>query len=174
MALLTFRWASLDISVRFPQGPDGITGWILSFVLLLFLFPRSEVPMPISGDAAGSHSAADANAKSLEVKKLRPSPRLFYIDNLRIFVTQLVVTFHITYSWVGSGELDGFEVGNYPNPFYPVAKAFFLDPCYGFFMCLLFFISGLVTPGSLKRKGMSDFVYERCMRLGLPFLVTYW
>jgi len=167
LIFLVNRW-SKDSSRGYSNY--GATGHLLSFALLFLLFPRSEESTSkASGDAGG---AAAANPGGQEVKRSRA--RLYFLDNLRMFVTQLVVTFHITISWFGGGSVDGFQVGNYLNPFFPVVQSFFLAPCYAFFMCLLFFISGLVTPGSFKRKGVREFIYERCMRLGLPFVATFW
>jgi peptidoglycan/LPS O-acetylase OafA/YrhL len=39
-----------------------------------------------------------------------------------------------------------------------------------FFMSVMFFISGLFVWGSLQRKGISDFLQTRTLRLGIPFL----
>jgi peptidoglycan/LPS O-acetylase OafA/YrhL len=39
-----------------------------------------------------------------------------------------------------------------------------------FFMSLMFFISGLFVWKSLQRKGIGDFLHNRTLRLGIPFL----
>jgi len=39
-----------------------------------------------------------------------------------------------------------------------------------FFMSLMFFISGLFVWRSLQRKGIGDFLHNRTLRLGIPFL----
>jgi peptidoglycan/LPS O-acetylase OafA/YrhL len=41
-----------------------------------------------------------------------------------------------------------------------------------FFMALMFFLSGLFVWHSLERKGASQFLRDRALRLGLPFLVA--
>lgn len=41
-----------------------------------------------------------------------------------------------------------------------------------FFMALMFFLSGLFVWHSLKRKGSAQFVRDRALRLGLPFIVA--
>jgi peptidoglycan/LPS O-acetylase OafA/YrhL len=41
-----------------------------------------------------------------------------------------------------------------------------------FFMSLMFFISGLFVWRSLQRKGISDFLRNRTLRLGIPFLAA--
>lgn len=41
----------------------------------------------------------------------------------------------------------------------------------GFFMGMLFLLAGYFTPGSYQRKGLSKFVKDRVIRLGVPALV---
>ncbi|MBH1934906.1 acyltransferase [Streptomyces sp. AV19] len=93
--------------------------------------------------------------------------RLFYVDNLRIVLTALVVLHHtaVTYSDIPvwfytegaedpSGKvLDGLIVLN---------QAFSM----GFF----FMIAGFFTPGSYERKGARPFLRDRWKRLGIPLL----
>jgi fucose 4-O-acetylase-like acetyltransferase len=42
----------------------------------------------------------------------------------------------------------------------------------GFFMALMFFISGLFVWASLRRRGAGPFIRERVIRLGVPFIVA--
>src|SRR5262245_74733 len=42
----------------------------------------------------------------------------------------------------------------------------------GFFMALMFFLSGFFVWGSLRRKGTGRFVRDRALRLGLPFVLA--
>ncbi|MEE4418348.1 acyltransferase family protein [Streptomyces bugieae] len=97
----------------------------------------------------------------------KPAARLFYIDNLRIVLTALVVLHHtaVTYGHIpawyytepakdGSGlVLDAFVMFN---------QAFFM----GFF----FMIAGYFTPSSYGRKGTRPFLRDRLKRLGIPLL----
>src|SRR6185436_5227139 len=39
-------------------------------------------------------------------------------------------------------------------------------------MSLMFFLSGVFVPGSLKRKGGKSFLSERFLRIGLPLLIV--
>jgi len=121
LIFLVNRWSKdAGYLLSFGVTGYGVTGYLLSFALLFLLFPRSEESTSkASGDAGG---AAAANPGGQEVKRSRP--RLYFLDNLRIFVTQLVVTFHITISWFGRGEVDGFKVGNYPIPSSPWCRLF--------------------------------------------------
>ncbi|HEU5145000.1 MAG TPA: acyltransferase, partial [Dermatophilaceae bacterium] len=56
----------------------------------------------------------------------------------------------------------------------PVTEITFLllvGPFAFFMIALLFLVAGLLTPGSLERKGVRPFVRDRLIRLGVPFAV---
>ena len=40
-----------------------------------------------------------------------------------------------------------------------------------FWLGLFFLLAGMVTPGSLRRRGLNNFTRERLLRLGLPLVV---
>jgi fucose 4-O-acetylase-like acetyltransferase len=97
------------------------------------------------------------------------APRLTWIDNLRTFIILLVVNMHacVTYSHVGS-----WYITEEPEPPMPVKMTFLFwqGHLQAFFMGLLFFISGVFAQKSLQRRGPSDFLRERAIRLCLPAL----
>jgi len=102
--------------------------------------------------------------------KVAAGSRMFFVDNLRVFLTILVVLHHlsITYGAEGSWfyrerpttELAGLllTLFNLLNQFY--------------FMGLFFLISAYFLPGSVDRKGILRFFKDRLVRLGIP-LVLY-
>lgn len=99
--------------------------------------------------------------------------RLPWIDHLRTLVIVLVVNMHacVTYSHVG-----GWYVKEPPEPSV-VEKIPFLvwqGSLQSFFMGLLFFVSGYLAHGSLRRRGPAAFARERLFRLGLPALFYMW
>jgi glucans biosynthesis protein C len=107
----------------------------------------------------------------LMAKPLHPyARRLFFIDHLRVFLTVLVVVFHlaITYgadgSWYYREPTDDIVVG--------LPLQMFVSGCQAFFMGFFFLISGYLTPGSFDRKGAQAFLRDRVLRLGIP-LVFY-
>ncbi len=92
--------------------------------------------------------------------------RLVYIDNLRVLLISLVVLHHlaVTYAAVGDWYYKEPQTGETATlvllPFIATNQAFFM----GFF----FLISAYLTPGSLERKGLSRFLVDRVLRLGIP------
>ena len=97
--------------------------------------------------------------------------RIFYIDNLRIFLISLVVLLHlnITYGAPGSWYYNESEAGM-PEI---ILQSMFNAANQAFFMGMFFFISTFFTAASLKRKTTGRFVKDRIVRLGIPLLVFY-
>eukprot|EP01083_Nonionella_stella_P068275 181182_1 len=88
--------------------------------------------------------------------------RLYYLDNIKSFLTIIVVMHHI------SGAFHGV-IGDYYNSFFLFAIPFStINQTY--FMCLFFFISAYFTPTSCDRKGVRKFLSVKFKRLGIPFL----
>jgi peptidoglycan/LPS O-acetylase OafA/YrhL len=102
--------------------------------------------------------------------QMPPSPRMLWIDHLRMFVILLVVNMHacVTYSHVGGWYITS---ANEPTLAQKVPFILWQSSLQSFFMGLLFFVSGYFANGSLARRGTGPFLRERLFRLGLPALV---
>ncbi|MGC4045007.1 MAG: acyltransferase [Armatimonas sp.] len=89
--------------------------------------------------------------------------RLSYLDNLKVWLTFLVVAHHVAQAYGPTG-------GAWPvsEPMRSPYLAPFITINAMFFMGLFFFISGYFTPGSYQRKGFRPFVTDRLLRLGIP------
>ncbi|MEO0825311.1 MAG: acyltransferase family protein [Cyanobacteria bacterium J06639_16] len=91
--------------------------------------------------------------------------RLIFMDNLRVFLTILVVAHHAAQPYGPTG-------GEWPifNP----ERAAILGPFFAvnaaFFMGLFFFISGYFLPAACDRQGGMRLLQERLRRLGIPVL----
>lgn len=84
------------------------------------------------------------------------------LDRARTFIILLVLIHHSVIPYTYYGRIDrqsflGFD-----------AVVTFND---SFFMAAMFLLSGLFTWPSLQRRGMSDFLRGRWLRLGLPFAI---
>ena len=92
--------------------------------------------------------------------------RLYYLDNLRIALTVLVIAHHV-------GQAYGPTGGWWPVQ--EEARAALLGPFFtvnrSFFMSLFFMISGYFMVGACERSGPRSFVLGRLRRLGIPVLV---
>ena len=101
----------------------------------------------------------------------KPKSRLFYIDNLRIFLIALVVLHHlaITYGAPGDWYYNEGEGGLVES----MLLAMFVASNQSFFMGFFFMIAAYFIPGSLDRKGTWTFLKDRLLRLGLPLLFFF-
>lgn len=97
--------------------------------------------------------------------------RLFYIDNLRIFLISLVVLHHFIISYGAPGGW--FYNGSQAEFPLLIPMAMFVATNQAFFMGMFFFISAFFILPSLNRKGSKKFITERIIRLGIPLVVYY-
>ncbi len=99
-------------------------------------------------------------------RMMKTENRLYYIDNLRVALTILVIAHHV-------GQAYGPTGGYWPVQ--EAARAALLGPFFtvnrSFFMSLFFMISGYFMVASYQHSGPSAFIRSRLMRLGVPFLV---
>lgn len=97
--------------------------------------------------------------------------RLFYIDNLRIFLSFLVVAHH----WaIAMGAPGGwYTAESNLGTFGTLILSQFVATNQAFFMGFFFLISGYMVPGSYDRKGGLRFLKERAIRLGIPLLFYF-
>jgi hypothetical protein len=99
--------------------------------------------------------------------------RAAYLDNLKVVLVAAIIAVHGTVgysSWEGAWAYEpAAEVRLAPVTEGVLGSL--LLPATLFAMGLFFLMSGLVTPGSLARKGPRRFARDRLVRLGLPLAV---
>ncbi|GHO62972.1 hypothetical protein KSC_018640 [Ktedonobacter sp. SOSP1-52] len=114
----------------------------------------------------GEHAATQALNASLKAPK---ETRIFFVDNLRVSLTALVIVHHlaITYGALGAWYYQD------PNKdmLATVVLSILIAIDQAFFMGFFFLLSGYFTPRSYDRKGGRTFLWERCLRLGIPLLI---
>lgn len=97
-----------------------------------------------------------------------PTKRLYFLDNLKIFLTILVIVHHVGQAY---GPTEGFwqyksslhENIPWLGLFFPVNAAFFMG--------LFFMIAGYFLPNSYGRKDSITFLKDKLIRLGIPTLL---
>ncbi len=97
--------------------------------------------------------------------------RLWYVDNLRIFLISLVVLQHLAISYGAPGSWYYNE--SEPDGLLILPMAMFVATNQAFFMGLFFLISAYFTEISLKSKTPGRFLASRMLRLGIPILLFY-
>ena len=93
--------------------------------------------------------------------------RLYYLDNLKVCLTVLVIMHHAGQAY-GNGGAWAYTPSN-PAEFMPWIWHFFSTNA-AFFMGLYFFISGYFVPKSFDKQGSKQFVHKKLLRLGVPLL----
>jgi len=152
-----------------PGGQAEATqAYIVANLMLACLWPQSkQTDQQQSGPVAGSRQVNTGSASP-------PKARTFFLDNVKVFCTVLVLIHHITIGFGGNGTLDwAIKIGNFKNSAFARYSIILLAFDQSFFMCLLFFIGGIFLPSSFKRKGAPGFIRERVKRFGWPVVVTF-
>ena len=102
-----------------------------------------------------------------------PKDRLFYLDNLRIYLTILVILHHASLGYGGAGDWVGD--GALVDPAIDAVSAMLLPLFNGinqsYFMSAFFLFAGYFTPRSFDKKGSRLFLKDRLIRLGIPILI---
>jgi hypothetical protein len=94
-------------------------------------------------------------------------PRILYLDNLKTFLTVIVVLHHSACCFYSELWICG--AGLYKQSFALFGSAFtLLNQSY--FMSLFFGVAGYFVPSSLDKKGAESFLKDRWIRLGYPFM----
>lgn len=100
--------------------------------------------------------------------------RLAYLDNLKTLLIAGIIASHAVmgYATFGSWTYQDFQEATLSEVVEKVYAILYIALGGLFLMALFFLISGLLTNGSLERKGPSRFVSDRLLRLGVPFAVS--
>ena len=95
--------------------------------------------------------------------------RMYYLDNLRIYLTILVILHHATLAYGGNG---GWGIRDkITDELSPILFTVFNALNQSYFMTAFFLLAGYFTPRSLERKDVKTFLLDRIIRLGIPLLV---
>jgi len=100
-------------------------------------------------------------------------PRLYFLDNIKVLFTILVIFQHVRVTYGGLGVWYYIEAP--PTDLFSVIFFILLSSFGGLFqaslMGLFFLMGGYFTPKSYDRKGVRSFWKERLLRLGIPLLL---
>lgn len=95
-----------------------------------------------------------------------PAQRLWFLDNLKVILTAMVILHHVGQAY---GPTGGFWYFYNPERWPILGLFFWVNASY--FMGLFFFISGYFMPGSFDRNGTALFLKDRLVRFGAPILL---
>jgi glucans biosynthesis protein C len=119
-------------------------------------------------------AATSSTSRPVSVAQVQPKPtnRLFFVDNIRVLLTILVLLFHMMIIYAGTGSW-AYTEGR-QDSITSLIGAWFIAGNQAFFMGLFLFISAYFVPGSYDRKGAGRFLKDRLIRLGIPLVIYSW
>jgi len=98
------------------------------------------------------------------------SNRLYYLDNLKLFVITLVIVHHVGQAYGPTGGFWHYQ-SSLGESISGLGRFFAVNA--GFFMGLLFLISGYFFPMAYDRNDGEGFLKKRLVRLGIPLLFVF-
>jgi uncharacterized integral membrane protein len=94
--------------------------------------------------------------------------KIFYIDNLRVILTILVVLHHTFITYGAPGSWYYMQKTTQQAALIPMTM--FVAVNQSFFMGFFFFLSAYFIRSSYEKKGAAKFVKDRLIRLGIPLI----
>jgi len=107
--------------------------------------------------------------KTVEETSAKPPARLFHLDNLRVYLTIVVILHHTAMAYGAGGDWPIVDPA--VDDISPIFLTFFTAVNQSYFMSAFFLLAGYFTPRSLERKGRASFIKDRLIRLGIPLLL---
>lgn len=96
--------------------------------------------------------------------------RTAYTDNLRIYLTLLVIFHHAAIAYGGAGDWGVKD--RVTDEVSPLLLSLFNGVNQAYFMATFFLLAGYFTPAAFARKGAKQFLSDRLIRLGVPLLLS--
>ncbi|NTU62438.1 MAG: acyltransferase family protein, partial [Chloroflexi bacterium] len=102
----------------------------------------------------------------------KAATRMLFIDNIRVFLTILVILHHLMIIYTEAGSFLYTE--GRQDMISAVLGVWFCAANQAYFMGFFLLIAAYFVPGSYDRKGAGQFLKDRLIRLGIPLLVYSW
>lgn len=119
-----------------------------------------------------TNSSEFVNATKGNKNTPKDTNRLLFIDNIRIFLTMLVIAHHMMVIYAHSGGWIYYNSSQ--DDVTSALGGWFCAVNQSYFMGLFLFVAAYFVPGAYDRKGSSKFIKDRLIRLGIPLVVYSW
>jgi hypothetical protein len=119
--------------------------------------------------AAVTHEFTPGNTNLAAVDK---GSRLLFVDNVRVFLTVLVIAHHLMIIYTGSGGWIHYE--GRQDDITSAIGGWFCAVNQAYFMGLFLLVAAYFVPGAYDRKGPKRFMLDRLIRLGIPLALYSW
>jgi len=101
--------------------------------------------------------------------QVQTGARTLFIDNLRVYLTLLVIFHHAAIAYGGAGDWGVKD--RVTDEISPILLSLFNGVNQAYFMATFFLLAGYFTPVAFDRKGTRQFLTDRLIRLGIPLLI---
>ncbi len=149
------------------EASGAVTGG--SRVTAVSSLPRRERR---TGSIEGAASEVGRPARPTAGVRPSAAGRLLFVDNIRVFLTILVILHHLTITYAGTGGWL-YKEGR-QDAVVDALGGWFCSVNQAYFMGLFLLISAYFVPGSYDRKGPGRFLKDRLVRLGIPLAAFSW
>lgn len=112
------------------------------------------------------------SAPNSKVSPVKEGTRLLFVDNIRIFLTMLVIAHHLMVIYTESGGWIYYE--RRQDDITAALGGWFCAVNQAYFMGLFLFVAAYFVPGAYDRKGPRRFLLDRLVRLGIPLALYSW
>ncbi|HTP08610.1 MAG TPA: acyltransferase family protein [Anaerolineae bacterium] len=112
-------------------------------------------------------------ARPVAAVQPKATARLLFVDNIRVFLTVLVILHHLMIIYAGSGSWGLYTEGR-QDTITSVLGTWFTAVNQAYFMGFFLLIAAYFVPGSYDRKGAWPFFKDRLIRLGIPLIIYSW
>jgi surface polysaccharide O-acyltransferase-like enzyme len=115
----------------------------------------------------------------IEGAQPKGTSRLLFVDDIRVFLTILVLLHHLMVIYAGTGNwfyTEGMQDASkaMQSDVTEALGGWFCAVNQAYFMGLFLLISAYFVPGSYDRKGAGRFLKDRLIRLGIPLALYSW
>ena len=99
--------------------------------------------------------------------------RVLFIDQIKALMIALVIAGHVLNAFVFDWGFYGVHIpsGESHHPLFGGVAIWCMTFLNTFYMYMLFLLSGYFVPRSVQKKGIRQYLSDRLLRLGIPFLV---
>ena len=102
----------------------------------------------------------------VQINSSSQNHRRLFLDQIKAIMIALVITTHT--ALLGRLASTGVDKIIQAAPIFESIDLWLTWVCNTFYMNILFLISGYLLPPSIKKRGLSDFIFKRLIRLGIP------
>ena len=182
-----FAAPSLAVEANYlSMGVNCLAFAVLGAGCLLWPYLSSLVSKPSDtkhddgppGATEAPASNEDVEAAQAETDAAAPKPKrakVYYLTHMKTILTFVVVTHHVVGSFgqIAGDGTGGIQTSADPSSVLYKVSGFILGADQNYFMAAFFLVSGIFCPKSLDRKGFRDYVLDKLVRLGGPFIIYF-